>query len=42
MEEGSVITPECEGLMSFSSIGTELNPSGSRRKDLFLVYEESS
>ena len=38
MEEGSVI----EGLISFSSIGTELNPSGSRRKDLFLVFEEPS
>ena len=35
MEEGSE-TPEREGLKSFSSVGTELDPARSRRKDLFL------
>lgn len=35
MEEGSV-TPEHEQLKSFSSVGIELDPTRSRRKDLFL------
>lgn len=35
IEEGTV-NPECEGLISFSSTGTELDSNGSRRKDLFL------
>lgn len=32
----AVLTPEREGLISFSSAGIELDPNGSRRKDLFL------
>lgn len=35
IEEGSV-TPQHKILMSLSSAGTELDPVGSRRKDLFL------
>lgn len=28
-----MLTLECEGLISFSSTGTELDPNGSRRKE---------